>query len=59
MTLNQLSLPLMLFLAFLLLDAKVGLVYDQVQMILWPGFQLSKSRVALALLWVQFLRMAT
>ena len=59
MPLNQLSLPLMPFLRFLLLDAKVGLVSDQVQMILGPGFQLLKSHAAFPLLWVQFLRMAT
>jgi hypothetical protein len=55
MPLNQLSLPLVLFLGILLLD----LINDQAQIILWFGFLVLKSHVAIAVLWVQFLRMAT
>lgn len=59
MPLNQLSLPLVLFVGFLLLDANVAIVSDQVQIILEPRFQLSKSHVGLDVLWVKLLRMAT
>ena len=59
MPLNQLSPPLILFLGILLLDAKLGILTDQIQFILWLGFLVLKSHVAIAVLWVQFLRMAT